>query len=117
MPFHYFLPIPDLDPAVSDQSGQVELIEWLRKEGDTIHAGTPIARVRTWWAVLEVQAAADGRVGRLIFEANTHVKVGDPIAVIYADGESLPYGRPPSSVRTVEILRPKPASGTKKNST
>lgn len=112
MPFHYFLPIPKPDAAVADQSGQVELVEWLVKEGDSVQPGTPVALARTWWAMLEIKAAGRGIVGRRIFDPGIRVKVGDPIAVIYADGEDIPYGEATSTSRTVEVLRAKPTRST-----
>lgn len=109
MLFHYFLAVPKPDAAAADQSGQVELVEWLVKEGDAVQPGTPVARVHTWWAIVEVRASGRGLIGRLIFNAGTHVKVGDPMAVVYADGEDIPYDKATSTCHTVQVLPNKPS--------
>jgi hypothetical protein len=48
-------------------------------------------------------------VTKTFFRSGTVVKIGDTIAIIIADGESLPYGKPPSSLEIVRVLREKPS--------
>ncbi len=107
MPFHYFLPVPELSSEVRDHTSGVELVAWLVKERDAIRTGQGVAQVQTRWAVLELIAAGDGVLGKQIFDPGTHVREGDPLAVIYADGEALPYGRSPVEVRVVAIMQVK----------
>ncbi len=105
MPFHYFFPVPRLERDVADHTHGVELLAWLLGEHQPVKAGQPVARVQTRWAILELLATGDGVLGKHIFDPRTYVKEGDPIAVIFADGEALPYGRAPSSYRVAESSR------------
>jgi pyruvate/2-oxoglutarate dehydrogenase complex dihydrolipoamide acyltransferase (E2) component len=104
MPFWYFLPVPQIPPDVAHQSNQVELIKYLAKEGSKVEVGTPIALVENWWAVFQLKANGVGTLKKTFFDPGTTISVGDPIAIIGADGESIPYGQ---SYATLEVLKTK----------
>lgn len=108
MPFWYFFEVPKLESEVSEQGGVVQLKRYLVREGDAVTAGTPVALVENHWAVLKLKANGDGIVRRTIFEPGTHVKVGDPIAVIGADGENIPYEKDYVLAEVAEIKNVKP---------
>jgi len=93
MPFWYFFSVPKLEAEISEQSGIVQLKSYLVREGDKVSIGTPVALIENHWAVLKLKANGDGIVRRTIFDPGTHVKVGDPIAVINTEGENIPYGK------------------------
>ena len=78
-------------PALSPTMEKGTLAKWLVAEGDEIRAGDLIAEIETDKATMEVEAADDGRVGRLIIEAGTEdVPVGEIIAILLGDGEEAP---------------------------
>ena len=57
-------------------------------EGDAVRAGDVIAEIETDKATMEVEAADEGRIGSLLVpEGTEHVKVNQPIALLYTDGE------------------------------
>jgi pyruvate/2-oxoglutarate dehydrogenase complex dihydrolipoamide acyltransferase (E2) component len=115
MAFHYFLPVPKLSPDVRDQSGSVELLAWLVPERAPIRPDQPVAHVQTRWAVLELRTTGAGILGKQIFDPGTHIAEGDPLAVIYADGEALPYSRPAVTVQVIAVRQEKPRRGTARN--
>jgi hypothetical protein len=45
---------------------------------------------------------------KTFFEPGTQVQIDDPIAIVGADGENIPYGRDYSLLKVVEIKRKKP---------
>ena len=72
--------------------------------------GTPVALVENYWARMRLKANSKGILQKTFFRPWTHVKIGDPIAIIGADGENLPYDRQSSTVEITEIKREKPCS-------
>jgi pyruvate/2-oxoglutarate dehydrogenase complex dihydrolipoamide acyltransferase (E2) component len=107
MPFWYFLPVPQIPPEVAHQSNQVELLKYLTKEGSKVERGTPIALVENWWAVFQVRANGQGIVKKTFFDPGTSIVVGDPIAIIGADGEDIPYGQSYAVLEVVNVKREK----------
>ncbi|MXY47120.1 MAG: 2-oxo acid dehydrogenase subunit E2 [Chloroflexi bacterium] len=68
------------------QEGTV--LRWLKGEGDAVANGEPIAEIETDKAVVEFESYADGVLHSIIVPAGTTVPVGEPIAVIGAQGEA-----------------------------
>ena len=69
------------------QEGTV--LRWLKGEGDAVANGEPIAEIETDKAVVEFESYADGVLHRIIVPAGTTVPVGEPIAVVGAQGEFM----------------------------
>jgi pyruvate/2-oxoglutarate dehydrogenase complex dihydrolipoamide acyltransferase (E2) component len=95
---------------VSHQSNLVEVQEYLLKEGNAVDIGMPIAIIENYWAKLRLKDNSKGFLQKTFFGAGTSVKIGDPIAIIGADGEDLPYGRDAAIVEIEEIKRRSPNS-------
>jgi pyruvate dehydrogenase E2 component (dihydrolipoamide acetyltransferase) len=110
MSFWYFVTVPKLPAEVSHQSNIVEVQKYLLKEGDPVDLGTAVALVENYWARMRLKANSKGILQKTFFRPGTHVKIGDPIAIIGADGENLPYDRESSTVEIAEIKREKPHS-------
>jgi pyruvate/2-oxoglutarate dehydrogenase complex dihydrolipoamide acyltransferase (E2) component len=72
-------------PALSPTMTEGNLARWLVKEGDRIRPGDIIAEIETDKATMEVEAADEGTVGRLVVPAGAQgVKVNDVIATLRA---------------------------------
>ena|SRR5579864_3983833 len=108
MPFWYFLPVPQIPLDFAHQSNQVELVKYLAKEGGRVQRGTPIALVENWWAVFQLNANGQGILKKTFFDPGTSISVGDPIAIIGADGENIPYGQSYAVLEVVKMKREKP---------
>ena len=65
------------------------LVRWVKKVGDPVHKGDVLAEIETDKATVEVESTYDGVVLQLLVEQSTSVPVGDPIAVIGAQGEKV----------------------------
>ena len=75
-------------PALSPTMEKVNLSKWLKKEGDPDKSGDIIAEIETDKATMEVEAADEGTLGKiLVAEGTADVAVNTPIAVILAEGE------------------------------
>jgi pyruvate dehydrogenase E1 component beta subunit len=82
------MPTNILMPALSPTMEKGNLAKWLKKEGDTIKSGDIIAEIETDKATMEVEAADEGTLGKiLVAEGTQDVAVNTPIAVILSDGE------------------------------
>ena len=82
------MPIQVLMPALSPTMEKGNLVKWAKNEGDKIKAGDVIAEIETDKATMEVEAADDGTLGKILVpEGTADVAVNTPIAMILADGE------------------------------
>jgi pyruvate dehydrogenase E2 component (dihydrolipoamide acetyltransferase) len=77
-------------PALEMAQETGKIISWLKKEGDTIAKGEPIAEIETDKVVLELEATADGVLAGVQAAAGDVVQVGKTIAWIVAPGEKPP---------------------------
>jgi len=109
MPFWYYFPVPKLPHEVAHQSNLVEIRKYLAAEGSPVEAGSPVASVENYWAVMTLKANGKGVLRKTFFEPGTSVKIGDPIAIIGADGENIPYGKELALVEVIERKRRKPS--------
>lgn len=76
-------------PALSPTMEKGNLSKWLVKEGDDVHSGDVIAEIETDKATMEVEAADEGIVAKIIVPAGSHdVKVNTVIAVLAEEGEN-----------------------------
>jgi pyruvate dehydrogenase E2 component (dihydrolipoamide acetyltransferase) len=108
MPFWYFFTIPKLPPDVSHQSNQVEVQEYLCAEGGFVESGTPVVIIENYWAVMSLKANGKGILRKTLFPPHTLVKIGDPVAIIGADGEEIPDSNANSLLEIVKRKRDKP---------
>jgi pyruvate dehydrogenase E1 component beta subunit len=82
------MPTDILMPALSPTMEKGNLAKWLKKEGDTVKSGDIIAEIETDKATMEVEAADEGTLGKILVPEGTQdVAVNTPIAVILSDGE------------------------------
>ena len=77
-------------PALEMAQETGKIISWLKKEGDSIAKGEPIAEIETDKVVLELEAPADGVLAGVRAAAGDVVQVGKTIAWIVAPGEKPP---------------------------
>jgi pyruvate dehydrogenase E2 component (dihydrolipoamide acetyltransferase) len=73
------------------------LVAWLKKVGDTITRGEPIAEIETDKAVMELEAELSGTLISILREAGEHVAVTEIIAWIGEPGESPPADAAPKA--------------------
>src|SRR5512144_293573 len=82
------MPVQVLMPALSPTMTEGKLAKWAKKEGDKISSGDVIAEIETDKATMEVEAADEGILGRILVPEGTEgVAVNTPIALLLADGE------------------------------
>ncbi|MBM3951653.1 MAG: pyruvate dehydrogenase complex dihydrolipoamide acetyltransferase [Rhodospirillales bacterium] len=107
------MPISILMPALSPTMTEGTLAKWLKKEGDAVKSGEAIAEIETDKATMEMEAADDGVLGKILVPAGTSgVKVNAPIALLLEEGEdksALAKAAAPAAAPQ-KPAAPKPAS-------
>jgi len=83
------MPIQILMPALSPTMSEGNLTKWLKREGEVVRAGEIIAEIETDKATMELEAADDGTLGRILVADGTEgVKVNQVIALLLEEGEA-----------------------------
>jgi pyruvate dehydrogenase E1 component beta subunit len=82
-------------PALSPTMEEGTLAKWLVKEGDDVKSGDILAEIETDKATMEFEAVDEGRIAKILVPEGTDgVKVGQPIALLAADGETVSDAAP-----------------------
>jgi pyruvate dehydrogenase E1 component beta subunit len=77
-------------PALSPTMEEGTLAKWLVKEGDAVKSGDILAEIETDKATMEFEAVDEGTIAKILVPEGTDgVKVGQPIALLAADGEQI----------------------------
>jgi pyruvate dehydrogenase E1 component beta subunit len=104
------MPTEVLMPALSPTMEKGNLAKWLKKEGDPIKSGDVIAEIETDKATMEVEAADEGTLGKILVpEGTADVAVNTPIAVILGEGEdkaAIAAARPAPQQKAAESAPP-----------
>jgi pyruvate dehydrogenase E1 component beta subunit len=104
------MPTEVLMPALSPTMEKGNLAKWLKKEGDAIKSGDVIAEIETDKATMEVEAADEGTLGKILVpEGTADVAVNTPIAVILGEGEdkaALNSVKPSQQAKAAESAPP-----------
>jgi pyruvate dehydrogenase E2 component (dihydrolipoamide acetyltransferase) len=75
-------------PSVLAGAAEAAIANWLVAPGDRVAVGQPLAEIETEKALVEYAAEEAGVVGRLVLGVGDTGEIGDPIAVLIADGET-----------------------------
>ena len=76
-------------PALSPTMEEGTLAKWLVKEGDEVKSGDILAEIETDKATMEFEAVDEGTIAKILVPEGTDgVKVGQPIALLAAEGEA-----------------------------
>ena len=76
-------------PAMSDQMTEAELLTWKVNVGDEVKKGDVIAEIATDKVDMDLDSPFDGRIVKLVAEEGSMLNVGETLAEIEVEGESL----------------------------
>ncbi len=88
------MPVPIILPKFGFTLETATIVQWLRREGDTVRAGDPICEVTTDKVNMEVEAPEAGTLYNLLYEAGTEVPVTHVITYLLRPGEARPERLP-----------------------
>src|SRR5215213_322210 len=77
--------MPKLSPTMEE--GQIS--RWLKKEGDKVSMGEPLAEIDTDKATMEMQALGDGVLRKILIDEGQSAPLGQLIAVIGEPNEDI----------------------------
>src|ERR1044071_314088 len=77
--------MPKLSPTMEE--GQIS--RWLKKEGDKVSMGEPLAEIDTDKATMEMQALANGVLRKILISEGQSAPLGQMIAVIAEPDEDI----------------------------
>src|SRR5438105_1290247 len=85
-------------PSFGQTTAEGTILAWLKREGDPVRRGEPLADVETDKTTVQVEAYAAGYVRRIVQPAGSVVAAGDTIAVLTSSPdeaiEDLPHPTP-----------------------
>lgn len=81
------MPMDIVLPALSAGMEEAVVARWLKAEGEAVRQGDPIAEIETDKATMELEAEADGVIGRLLVGNGARAEVNQVIAVLLKEGE------------------------------
>ncbi len=88
-------------PKLGFDMAEGVLVRWVIKENEKVTKGEVLAEIETDKATVEVESPYTGVVAKHLVEQGTSVPVGDPIAVVTAEGEKY-SGETPSAAAAQE---------------
>jgi pyruvate dehydrogenase E1 component beta subunit len=96
-------------PALSPTMEEGTLAKWLVKEGDDVKSGDILAEIETDKATMEFEAVDEGKIAKILVPEGTDgVKVGQPIALLAADGEQVSDAAPAPAAAPPPAAPPAP---------
>src|SRR5205809_3385873 len=76
-------------PKLSPTMEEGQLTRWLKKEGDKVAMGEPLAEVDTDKATMEMQALSNGVLRKILIKEGESAPLGQPIAIIGEPDEDI----------------------------
>src|SRR2546421_797954 len=76
-------------PKLSPTMEEGQLTRWLKKEGDKVAMGEPLAEVDTDKATMEMQALSNGVLRKILISEGESAPLGKPIAIIGEPDEDI----------------------------
>ncbi len=76
-------------PKLSPTMEEGQLSRWLKKEGDKVSMGEPIAEIDTDKATMEMQALSNGVLRKILIQEGESAPLGQPIAIISEPDEDI----------------------------
>ena len=76
-------------PKLSPTMEEGQLSRWLKKEGDKVSMGEPLAEIDTDKATMEMQALSNGVLRKILVNEGESAPLGQPIAIIGEPDEDI----------------------------
>src|SRR5712691_327223 len=76
-------------PKLSPTMEEGQLSRWLKKEGDKVSMGEPLAEIDTDKATMEMQALSHGVLRKILINEGESAPLGQPIAIIGEPDEDI----------------------------
>jgi len=94
-------------PKLSPTMEEGQLARWLKKEGDKVSMGEPLAEIDTDKATMEMQALSNGVLRKILINEGESAPLGQPIAIIGEPDEDIS-----ELLKTSATTKPAPAQAS-----
>jgi 2-oxoglutarate dehydrogenase E2 component (dihydrolipoamide succinyltransferase) len=99
-------------PTMGESVAEGTLAKWLKKPGEAVKAGDPIAEIETDKVAVEIPAPADGAIAQTLVAEGTTVKPGQAVARFAAGAGAAGAPAQPAQAQTqAPAATPAPARG------
>jgi pyruvate dehydrogenase E2 component (dihydrolipoamide acetyltransferase) len=95
-------------PSLGADMESATLTEWLKKPGDLVRRGEPLATVETTKGLIDIESYDDGQVLEYLVQPGTQVLVGAGLARLEVEGVS----RAPQAPPPPQAIPPQPVAAT-----
>src|SRR5947207_5651420 len=92
-------------PKLSPTMEEGQLARWLKKEGDKVSMGEPLAEIDTDKATMEMQALSNGVLRKILINEGESAPLGQPIAIIGEPDEDISQ-----LLKTASAVKPEKAA-------
>src|SRR5437762_11565130 len=99
------MPVELIVPSVGESITEVEIGDWLKKQGETVDQDEPVVVIETEKVSIELPAPATGTITKLLKQTGEKASVGDVIGYI----NPSPSGRGLGEGRKAPTPIPEPA--------
>jgi 2-oxoglutarate dehydrogenase E2 component (dihydrolipoamide succinyltransferase) len=89
-------------PKMGESVAEATITNWLKNVGDTVELEEPIVEIATDKVDSEVPSPAEGVLTKILFEVDDVAQVGQAIAVISTDGDSVAPEAPSAAAQKEE---------------
>jgi len=99
---------PIVMPKFGQMTEESAVVEWLKKEGDTVAKGDMLFLVETDKSVMEVESFSEGTLLKIVVGAGVSVPVQSVVAYLGEPGEAIPATsapKPPAPAREAPAAR------------
>lgn len=72
-------------PEVNATKDSTTLLKWLKRKGDEVREGEPVAEIKSDKGTIELEAEASGTLGELLVREGEEVATGEVAAVILGE--------------------------------
>lgn len=96
-------------PKLSPTMEEGQLARWLKKEGDKVSMGEPLAEIDTDKATMEMQALSNGVLRKILINEGDSAPLGQPIAIIGEPDEDISSLLESVQTQSVPASEPAPA--------
>src|SRR5580692_3719260 len=86
-------------PSAGESIQEVQIGQWLKREGDRVRRDESVVELDTDKASMELPSPSDGILSRIVKQDGEKVGIGDVIALIDPDGQQAPKSDAKSQAR------------------
>lgn len=102
------MPLDLVMPRLSDTMSEGTVARWLKKTGDSVKKGEPLAEIETDKATMPLESFTDGVLGQIIVGDGETIALGERIAIMYSLEEAK--AGLPAATEAQKVAAPAPAS-------